>query len=108
MLKSLRTTLALLAMTVALAAPLSAQQSDAPQAAKPQESPWAMRAPAAVPHGAPTLSAKEIAAMKAAEKGTAGAAGICAQGGRRDVVEGLRRDEAAVRAVDIEVHRQER
>jgi len=70
MLKSLRTTVALLAMTVALATPLSAQQSDAPQSAKPQESPWAMRAPAAVPHGAPTLSAKEIAAMKAAEKGT--------------------------------------
>jgi hypothetical protein len=70
MLKSLRTTLALLAMTVALAAPSSAQQSDTPQSAKPQESPWAMRAPAAVPHGAPTLSAREIAAMKTAEKGT--------------------------------------
>jgi len=70
MLKSLRTTLALLAITVALAAPSFAQQSDTPQSPKPQESPWAMRAPAAVPHGAPTLSAKEMAAMKEAEKGT--------------------------------------
>ena len=70
MLKSLRTTLALVAMTVALAAPSSAQQSDTPQSPKPQESPWAMRAPAAAPHGTPTLSAAEIAAMKAAEKGT--------------------------------------
>lgn len=65
MLKSLRTTLLLLMMAAALAAPAYAQES-----AKPQESPWAMRAPAAVPHGAPTLSAKEIAAQKEAEKGT--------------------------------------
>ena len=70
MLKSLRTTLALLAMTVALAAPSSAQQSAAPQSANPRESPWAMRAPAAVPQGAPTLSAAQRAAKQAAEKGT--------------------------------------
>ncbi len=67
MLKSLRMrmTLALMVTTAALAAPAFPQES-----AKPQESPWAMRAPDAAPHGAPTLSAKQVAAMKAAEKGT--------------------------------------
>jgi hypothetical protein len=70
MLKSLRTTLALLATTVALAAPSSAQESAAPQSANPRESPWAMRAPAAIPEGAPTLSAEQRAAKAAAEKGT--------------------------------------
>jgi hypothetical protein len=65
MLKFLRTTSALLAITAALAAPAFPQES-----AKPQESPWAMRAPAAVPQGVPTLSAKEVAAQKKAEKGT--------------------------------------
>src|SRR5882757_3053917 len=71
MLKSLLITSALLLMTAALAAPAYPQESAKPQeSARPQESPWAMRAPAAAPHGAPTLSAKQIAAMKAAEKGT--------------------------------------
>lgn len=65
MLKALRTTLALIAMTAAIATPAYPQQSP-----KPQESPRAMRAPAAMPHGAPTLSAKERAAEEAAEKGT--------------------------------------
>ena len=65
MLKALRTTLALIAMTAAIAAPAYPQQSP-----KPQESPWAMRAPAAVPQGAPTLSAQQRAAEEAAEKGT--------------------------------------
>jgi hypothetical protein len=64
MLTSLRMTFALLAMTVVLAAPAYPQES-----AKPQESPWAMRAPAS-PQAAPTLSAAEIAAKKQAEKGT--------------------------------------
>jgi hypothetical protein len=62
--KSLSITFALLAMT-ALAAPAYPQES-----ARPQESPWAMRAPAAVPHGAPTLSAQQRAAQEAAERGT--------------------------------------
>jgi hypothetical protein len=65
MLKSLRIPFALLAMTAALAAPAYPQES-----ARPQESPWAMRAPAAVPHGAPTLSAQQRAAQEAAERGT--------------------------------------
>jgi hypothetical protein len=65
MLKSLRTTFALLVLTGAIAASAHAQES-----AKPQESPWAMRAPAAVPQGAPTISAAQRAAMLAAEKGT--------------------------------------
>src|ERR1700722_1394236 len=65
MLKALRTTLALIAITGAIAAPAYPQTS-----ARPQESPWAMRAPAAEPHGVPTLSAKERAAEEAAEKGT--------------------------------------
>jgi hypothetical protein len=61
MLKSLRMTFALLAMCAALAPPAFAQQSP-----KPQESPWAMRAPAAIPQSAATLSAAQLAA----EKGT--------------------------------------
>jgi len=61
MLKSIRTKFALLVLAGSVAAPAYAQQS-----AKPQESPWAMRAPAAVPQGAPTRSAQEVAA----EKGT--------------------------------------
>jgi hypothetical protein len=65
MLKFLRTTSVLLAMSAALGAPAYPQVS-----AKPQESPWAMRAPAAVPQGAPTLSAEQRAAEEAAEKGT--------------------------------------
>ena len=65
MLKSLRIPFALLAITAALAAPAYPQES-----ARPQESPWAMRAPAAVPHGAPTLSAQQRAAQEAAERGT--------------------------------------
>jgi hypothetical protein len=65
MLKALRTTLALIAMTAAIVAPAYPQES-----AKPQESPWAMRAPAAVPQGVPTLSAQQRAAIEAAEKGT--------------------------------------
>lgn len=50
-----------LAGATALATPAAAQDS-----AKPQESPWAMRAPAAEPQGAPTLSPEQVAA----EKGT--------------------------------------
>lgn len=50
-----------LAAAAALATPAIAQES-----AAPQESPWAMRAPAAVPQGAPTHSAQEVEA----EKGT--------------------------------------
>ena len=67
MLKPSGTIFALLALAAAaaLATPAVAQQS-----AAPQESPWAMRAPAAVPHGAPTRSAQEVAAEKEAEKGT--------------------------------------
>ena len=65
MLKSLRMTFSLMVMTAALAAPAYPQES-----ARPQESPWAMRAPAAVPHGAPTLSAQQRAAQEAAERGT--------------------------------------
>ncbi len=65
MLKSLRMTFALLMLTAALAAPAYPQPSP-----KPQESPWAMRAPDAEPHSAPTLSAKQKAAKEAAEKGT--------------------------------------
>ena len=63
--KSLRTSFALLAMTAALAAPAYPQES-----ARPQESPWAMRAPASVPHEAPTLSAQQRTAQEAAERGT--------------------------------------
>lgn len=65
MLKVLRTTSALLAIIAALAAPAFAQES-----AKPNESPWAMRAPTAVPQGVPTLSTEEVAAQKKAENGT--------------------------------------
>ena len=65
MLKSLTTILVLMVTTAALVAPAYPQES-----AKPNESPWAMRAPDAAPHGAPTLSAKEVAAIKKAEKGT--------------------------------------
>src|SRR5271155_687544 len=61
MLKSSYTIVAFLAFATVLAAPAYAQQ-----AAKPQESPWAMRAPAAVPQAAATLSAAQIEA----EKGT--------------------------------------
>ncbi len=63
--KPFRTILAVLVLTAPIAAPAYPQQS-----AKPQESPWAMRAPAAVPQGAPTLSAQQQAAKAAAEKGT--------------------------------------
>jgi hypothetical protein len=66
MLKSLRIKAALLAIAGAIAAPAFAQQS-----AAPQESPWAMRAPAAAPQGAPTLSAAQAAARAQAERGTA-------------------------------------
>jgi len=65
MLNFFRMTFVLLMMTAALAATAYAQEE-----AKPQESPWAMRAPAAVPQGAPTLSAQQRAAQEAAEKGT--------------------------------------
>ena len=65
MLKSLTTIFVLIVTTAALVAPAYPQES-----AKPQESPWAMRAPDAAPQGAPTLSAKEVAAIKKAEKGT--------------------------------------
>src|SRR3984957_18114741 len=65
MLKSLGMTFAVLVMIAALAAPAYPQES-----ARPQESPWAMRAPAAVPHGAPTLSAQQRAAQEAAKRGT--------------------------------------
>jgi len=65
MLKSLRTTFVLLVIIAAFAASAFSQES-----AKPQESPWAMRAPAAVPQGAPTLSAEQRAAKEAAERGT--------------------------------------
>jgi hypothetical protein len=66
MLKSVRMIFVLLVvMTAPLTAPAYSQES-----AKPQESPWAMRAPAAVPHGAPTLSAQQRAAEEAAERGT--------------------------------------
>ena len=67
MLKPSGTIVALLALAAAaaLATPAVAQQS-----AAPQESPWAMRAPAAVPQGAPTRSAQEAAADKESEKGT--------------------------------------
>ena len=78
-------------MAVTLAAPAYPQES-----AKPNESPWAMHAPTAAPQGAPTLSAEEVAAIKKAEQGDTGAAGLRAQGRRRDGLEGLRRDEAAV------------
>jgi hypothetical protein len=69
MLKSLRMTLVLLAMTAATAAPAYPDES---KSAKPQESPWAMRAPAAAPQSAPTLSAQERAAKELFEKGTPG------------------------------------
>ncbi len=65
MLKLFRTILAFLVLTAPLAAPAYPDESP-----KPQESPWAMRAPAAVPQGAPTLSAQQRAAQEAAEKGT--------------------------------------
>src|ERR1017187_4339296 len=48
-----------LAAAAALATPATAQES-----AAPQESPWAMRAPAAVPQGAPPHSAQEVEAAK--------------------------------------------
>jgi hypothetical protein len=63
--KSLRIPFSLLAMTAALATPAYPQES-----ARPQESPWAMRAPSAVAHAAPTLSAQQRAAEEAAERGT--------------------------------------
>ncbi len=65
--KSCGTVFAVLALAgaAALAPPAVAQES-----AAPQESPWAMRAPAAVPQGAPTSSAGQVAAEKEAEKGT--------------------------------------
>jgi hypothetical protein len=63
--KPFRTILAFVALTASIAAPAYPQQS-----AKPNESPWAMRAPAAVPQGAPTLSAQQQAAKAAEEKGT--------------------------------------
>ena len=64
--KSVRMTFALLVvMTASMAAPAYPQES-----ARPQESPWAMRAPAAAPHGAPTLSAQQRAAKETAERGT--------------------------------------
>lgn len=52
--KPLRTILSMLALAAACVpvAPAAAQQT-----ARPQESPWAMRAPAAAPQGAPTRSA---------------------------------------------------
>ena len=65
MLKSLRTPFALLVIAAALAAPAYAQQSP-----KPNESPRAMRPPNPAPQAAATLSAKEEAARKEAEKGT--------------------------------------
>ena len=67
MLKSLRTIFALLVLVAAaaLAMPAFAQQS-----AGPDESPRAMSAATAVPQGAATLSAGQIAAQKEAEKGT--------------------------------------
>jgi hypothetical protein len=65
MLKSLRTTLFFLLLTAQFAAPAWPQAT-----AKPQESPWAMRAPAAIPQGAPTISAAQQAAIKQAAKGT--------------------------------------
>lgn len=67
MLKAIRTTFALLVLT-AVAAP--AAPAYAQQTARPNESPWAMRAPGAVPQGTPTRSAQEVAARKEAEKGT--------------------------------------
>jgi hypothetical protein len=54
------TMLALIALAgAALANPAAAQKSPAPQ-----ESPWAMRAPAAAPQGAPTRSAQQVEALK--------------------------------------------
>ena len=88
--KALRTTLALLAMTAAIAAPAYPQQS-----AKPQESPWAMRAPAAVPQGAPTLSAQQQAARAAAEKGTPEQQAFAHKVADAMSLEGLRRDEGS-------------
>lgn len=61
---SIRMTLALLAMSAALSAPAYPQE-----AARPNESPRAMRLPAS-PQSAPTLSAAQIAAQKEDEKGT--------------------------------------
>ena len=67
MLKASGTIFAMLALAAAaaLTTPASAQQS-----AAPQQSPWAMRAPDAAPHGAATRSAQAVAAEKEAEKGT--------------------------------------
>jgi hypothetical protein len=65
MLKSVRTTFALLALGTALAVHAWAQETP-----KPQESPWAMRAPAAVPQGVATRSPQEVAALEKAERGT--------------------------------------
>ena len=63
--KSSRITFALLAMTASIVASAYPQES-----AKPRESPSAMRAPAAVPQGAPTLSAQQLATLEAAKRGT--------------------------------------
>jgi hypothetical protein len=65
MLKSVRPTFFLALLTAALAAPAYAQDTPTPL---PQESPWAMRPPS--PQGAGTPTAAQIAAEKAAEKGT--------------------------------------
>ena len=63
MLTSLRSTIVLMAITVAFAVPAYAQQSP-----RTNESPWAMRPP--TPQAAATLTAKQLAALKEAEKGT--------------------------------------
>lgn len=63
MLTALRRTIVLIAITAALAVPAYAQQSP-----RTNESPWAMRPP--TPQAAATLTAKQMAALKEAEKGT--------------------------------------
>jgi hypothetical protein len=63
MLKSLRTTFALSVLAAVAALTASALAEEKPAA---QDSPWAMRAPAAAPQGAPTRSAAQVAE----EKGT--------------------------------------
>ena len=63
MLTSLRRTIVLIAIAVGLAMPAYAQQSP-----RTNESPWAMRPPS--PQAAATLTAKQLAAIKEAEKGT--------------------------------------
>src|SRR5271166_5694574 len=65
MLKPLRTSFALIAIAAALAAPAYAQQLP-----RPNESPWAMRPPNPAPQAAATVSQQELAAEKAAERGT--------------------------------------